>query len=252
MSHLLTIIFYQPILNLLIWLYNVVPGHDIGIAIILLTIIIRAALLPLSKKAIESQKSLQDLQPKMEELKKKYADNKQELGKATLDLYRENKINPFSSCLPILIQLPFLIAVYRVFMAGLKNGSMDLLYSFVQKPETINTITIGFLDLSKPNWVIAVLAGLAQFWQAKMIITKKPPAIVIKDKGALDENMASMMNKQMLYFMPALTVFIGLSLPGGLSLYWLVVTIITALQQVLIFNKILKKPAPEKDIAPEK
>jgi YidC/Oxa1 family membrane protein insertase len=244
MIHLFTIIFYQPILNLLIWLYNVVPGHDIGLAIVLLTIIIRLALLPLSKKAIVSQKALQDLQPKMEELKKKYADNKQELGKATLNLYRDNKINPFSSCLPILIQLPFLIAVYQVFMAGLKNSSMELLYPFVQRPEMINTISMGFLDLSKSNWVLAVLAGAAQFWQAKMMITKKPPASVSKDKGALDENMAAMMNKQMLYMMPALTVFIGLSLPGGLSLYWLVVTVITALQQVFIFNKILKKPNP--------
>ena len=252
MSHIFTVIFYQPILNLLVWLYNVIPGHDIGIAIILLTIIIRMALLPLSKKMIESQKALQELQPKMDELKAKYGNDKQELGKATLELYRENKINPFSSCLPLLIQLPFLWAVYRVFMAGLKNGSLDLLYSFVHKPETINTVTMGFLDLSKPNWVIAVLAGLAQFWQAKMMSTRKPPAIVSKDKGAMDENMAAMMNKQMLYFMPALTVFIGITLPGGLALYWLVVTLFTAFQQLFIFKNILKKPAEDKTITPEK
>jgi len=111
MIHLFTIIFYQPILNLLVWLYNIVPGHDIGIAIILLTIIVKIILLPLSKKMIESQKALQDLQPKIEEIKKQFP-AKEEQGKAMIKLYQENKINPLSSCLPLLIQLPFLIAVY--------------------------------------------------------------------------------------------------------------------------------------------
>jgi YidC/Oxa1 family membrane protein insertase len=247
MTHLLTIIFYQPILNLLIFLYNIVPGHDLAIAIVLLTIIIKLILLPLSKKAIVSQKSLQDLQPKIEELKKKYPDNKEEQGKAMIKLYQENKINPLSSCLPLLIQLPFLIAVYQVFRTGLTKGSLDLVYPFIQRPEVINVISLGFLDLSKPNIVLAVLAGAAQFWQAKMMITKKAPT---NNKGALDENMTAMLNKQMLYFMPAFTVFIGISLPGGLTLYWFVVTVLTALQQIFIFNKILHKNNPPDNILP--
>ena len=130
-THLFTIIFYQPILNLLVWLYDVIPGHDIGVAIILLTIIIKLVLLPLSKKSIESQKSLRDLQPKMDEVKKRYPDSKEEQSKAMMVLYKENKINPLSSCLPLLIQLPFLWALYRVFYNGLtKKGSLDLVYSF--------------------------------------------------------------------------------------------------------------------------
>lgn len=244
MLHLFTIIFYQPILNLLVWLYNIVPGHDIGIAIVLLTVIIRVLLFPLSKKAIELQKALQDMQPKIEEIKKQFP-GKEEQGKAMIKLYQENKINPLSSCLPLLIQLPFLIAVYQVFMAGLKSNSLDLVYPFISRPESISVVSMGFLDLSKPNWVLAVLAGLAQFWQAKMMITKKPPAAVAGQKAALDESMTAMMNKQMLYFMPAFTVFIGLSLPGGLSLYWFVVTVLTALQQLFIFNRILNKGKKE-------
>jgi YidC/Oxa1 family membrane protein insertase len=240
MGHLFTIIFYQPILNLLVWLYNVIPGHDIGIAIVLLTIIIRVLLFPLSKKSIESQKALQDMQPKIEEIKKQFP-GKEEQGKAMIKLYQENKINPLSSCLPLLIQLPFLIAVYQVFMAGLKGNSLNLVYPFISRPESISVISLGFLNLSKPNWVLAVLAGLAQFWQAKMMITKKPPASVAGQKAALDESMTAMMNKQMLYFMPAFTVFIGISLPGGLSLYWFVVTLLTALQQLFVFNHILNK-----------
>ncbi|MCU0678843.1 MAG: YidC/Oxa1 family membrane protein insertase [Planctomycetes bacterium] len=226
--------FYQPILNLVVYLYNIVPGHDLGVAIILLTIIIKIVLLPLSKKSIKSQKSLQDLQPKIEELKKKYANKKEELGKAMMALYKENKVNPFSSCLPLLIQLPFLIAVFQVFRDGLSDGALNLVYPFIARPESINHIAFGFLDLAKPNAVLAVLAGAAQFWQSKMMMSKRP---TVKAPGAKDEDMMAMMNKQMLYFMPAITVFISLSFPAGLALYWFVTTLLTALQQIYLFKK---------------
>lgn len=233
MGNIFTVIFYQPILNLLVILYNTVSFQDLGIAIILLTIIIKLILWPLGQKSIKSQKQLQDLQPKMEELKKKFADDKVGLSQATMDLYKNNKINPFSSCLPVLIQLPFLWAVYRVFRDGLSN-KLDLVYPFISKPSVINSLSFGFLDLGKPNIYLAVLAGLAQFWQAKMMMTKRAP---IKTEGSKDEDMTAIMNKQMLYFMPAVTIFIGISLPGGLTFYWFVLTVLTALQQLLVFKK---------------
>ncbi|MFH1583239.1 MAG: YidC/Oxa1 family membrane protein insertase [Candidatus Falkowbacteria bacterium] len=234
MSQFFTAIFYQPILNLLVFLYNVVPGHDIGLAIIIMTAVIKLILLPLSKQSIKSQRALQELQPKIDEIKKKYADKKEEQGKAMMELYKQEKVNPFSSCLPLLIQLPFLWAVFMVFRAGLSGKSLDLVYPFIYQPEFINTMSLGFIDLAKRNVVLAVLAGLAQFWQAKMMTTKRPE---IKSEGAKDENMMVIMNKQMLYMMPALTVFIGLSFPGGLALYWLVTTLLTALQQLYLFKK---------------
>ena len=226
-------IFYQPILNLLVFLYNIVPGHDLGVTIILLTIIIKLLLLPLSKQSIKSQKALQDLQPKIEEVKKKYANNKEEMGRAMMDIYKQNKVNPFSSCLPLLIQLPFLFAVFKVFSTGLSNGSLNLVYSFIKRPEAINSISFGIFDLSKPNILFAVLAGVAQFWQAKMMMVKKP---AVKTQGSRDENMMAIMNKQMLYIMPVMTVFIGISLPGGLSLYWFVLTLLTIIQQAYVFK----------------
>lgn len=233
MAHLFTIIFYQPILNLLVFLYNSVAFHDLGIAIILLTVVIRLVLWPLNKSSIKSQKALNDLQPKIEELKKQHKDDKVALSQATMSMYKENKVNPFSSCLPLLVQLPFLWAVYRVFRDGVSN-KLDLVYSFIAKPESMNLISLGFLNLGKPSIPLAVLAGLAQFWQAKMMMTKKP---VVNTPGSKDESMAAIMNKQMLYFMPALTVFIGISLPGGLTLYWFVLTLLTALQQYVTFRK---------------
>jgi YidC/Oxa1 family membrane protein insertase len=234
MAQLFTTIFYQPILNLLVFIYDFVPGHDLGITIIILTIVIKALLLPLSKQSIKSQKSLQDLQPKIDEIKKTYAKDKEAMSKAMMQLYKDSKVNPFSSCLPLIIQLPFLFAVFRVFRTGLSNGSLSLVYAFIHQPETINSIAFGFLDLNKPNIVLAILAGAAQFWQTRMMMSKKPD---VKTEGSKDENMMAVMNKQMMYFMPVMTVVIGLSLPGGLSLYWFITTALTILQQMYIFKK---------------
>ena len=234
MSSIFRVIFYEPILNLLVFLYNIIPGHDIGLAIIAMTVIIKLVLLPLSKQSIKSQKALQLLQPKINELKKKYANNKEELGKAMMQLYKEEKVNPFSSCLPLLIQLPFLWAVFMVFRDGLSNHALTNIYSFIAQPGVINPLSMGIVDLSKPNIYLAILAGAAQFWQSKMMVTKRPE---IKTAGAKDEDMMAMMNKQMVYMMPVLTVIIGMTFPGGLALYWLVTTVLTAVQQLYLFKK---------------
>jgi YidC/Oxa1 family membrane protein insertase len=238
MLYIYNLIFYQPLFNLLVWLYNVIPGHDLGLAIIALTLIIRGVLFPLYYQSIKSQKALQDIQPKIEELKKKYKDEKEKQAQELMVLYKNEKVNPFSSCLPLLIQLPFLIAVYQVFRHGLLSQNLDILYSFVANPGHINTLTLGYFNLSGPSPLLATLAGIAQFIQSKMMITRKPPLVQGKEvSGSQDEKMLSMMNKQMLYFMPIMTVIIGISLPAGLTLYWLMTTVLMALQQWWMFSK---------------
>ncbi len=234
MMEIFNVILYQPLLNLLVFLYNVVPGQDLGVAIIILTIIIKLVLYPLSHQAIKSQKALQELQPKIEEIKKQCKNDKEKLAKETMELYKSNKVNPLSSCLPLLIQLPFLIAVFQVFRTGLSVESLDLLYPFIQNPEQLNPITLGILDLSKPSVILAVLTGASQFWQTKMLSTNRPKKAT---PGAKDEDMMAMMNKQMLYFMPILTIFIGVSLPAGLVLYWFITTLLTIFQQQIMFKK---------------
>ncbi len=235
MTEIFKTIFYQPILNFVVFLYNVIPGHDLGVTIIVLTIIIKLILLPLSKSSIKSQKELQELQPKLEELKKKHANNKEELGRATLELYKQHKINPFSSCLPLLIQLPFLIAVFQVFRDNFSASSLNYLYPFIHKPETINNIAFGFLDLSaNHNLILAVLAGAAQFWQSKMLITKRPEK---KVPGTKDEDFAAIMNQQMMYILPLMTVWFSYTFPAGLALYWFILTVLGGVQQYFIFKK---------------
>ena len=219
-------LFYQPIFNLLVFLYNNVPNNDLGIAIIVLTLIIRLLLYPLSKKSIKSQKDLQNIQPEIDKLKEEYKDDKEKMGPELMSLYKKHKINPFSSCFPMLIQLPFFIAIYRVFFDGLtKEGSMSALYSFVANPGTLNPIAFGFLDLSEKSIVVALLAGAGQFCQSKMMMAKK-------QKGS-----AGMMGRQMMYIMPIITIVIGAKFPAGLTFYWLLTTLFSVAQQYFVLGK---------------
>ncbi len=228
--------FYQPVLNLLVFLYNIVPGHDLGVAIVLLTIIIKVLLFPLSKKALESQKSLQEIQPEIEAIKQKHKDNREKLGKATMELYKEKKINPFSSCLPLFIQMPFLFAVFRVFQNGFANDSLDLVYSFISRPDSINTVSLGFFDLSAPhNLVLALSAGIALYFQTKMMNNRRPTTNGQTNNTSGGE-MMNAMNKQMLYVMPAFTAFISYSFSAGLALYWFLTTVLTIVQQHYLFK----------------
>ncbi len=240
MQEIFQTIIYQPIFNLLVGLYNVIP--DMGVVIALVTLVIKLALWPLTSSSIKAQKAMTDLQPKLEELKVKYKDNQQQLAQETMKIYKENKVNPFGSCLPLLIQLPIFLALYWALGAGLSSQNFNLLYSFVHNPGTINTVTLGLFDLNHASYVLAILAGAAQFWQAKMLMSRKPPKAA--GEGGKDESMAAMMNKQMLYMMPALTVIIGFKLPSGLTLYWLISTILTVIQQMILFKK-HSSPAPD-------
>lgn len=233
MSFIYTEILYRPILNLLIYIYNIIPGNDMGIAIILLTVFIKLALYPLSYKSIKAQREMQEIQPLMEEIKKKYKDQKDKMAKELMALYKKHKVNPMGSCLPLLIQFPFLIAVYRVFLHISDPETLDLLYPFVHNPGSINTTFLGLINLAEPYIMLAILVGAVQFWQTKMMIHTKQPKVA----GAQDESVMANMNKQMMYFMPVMTVVIGFKLPSGLILYWLITTILTIAQQYIFFKK---------------
>ncbi len=242
MTEFFQVILYQPIFNSFVGLYNIIP--DVGVVILILTVLIKTALFPMTNKSIKAQKEMQELQPKMEKVKQDFKGDQQRIAQETMKLYKEHKINPLGSCLPLLIQLPIFIALYYVLQAGLANENFDLLYSFVSNPGEINPVTLGFFDLSKRSVILAVMAAGAQFWQSKRMMAKKPPKTA--GKGAKDENMTAMMGKQMTYFMPFITLVIGMQFPGGLTLYWFLSTFIMALQQEVIFRK--KRPKDGKGV----
>ena len=239
---------FQPILNLLIWLYNVIPGNDLGLAIIVLTLIVKVILYPFSKAQIKQQRSLQELQPKMDEIRVRLKDDKEGQAKELMELYRKEKVNPAASCLPLLIQLPIFIGLLGALRASLSAHTLTMLYPFVANPGIVNTMFLGFVNLSKPNYVLAVIAGAVQFWQSWQMLRRPalltpPPAEVAGTKAAEDESVAIMMNKQMMYIMPVVTVFIGFTLPGGLALYWIIMSLLTVAQQWYQFGR-LQAPKP--------
>lgn len=217
---------YRPLLNLLIYVYNIIPGHDIGVVIILLTIVIRLILAPSMHKSLKSQQKMSAIQPKLNELREKFKDDREGQAKAMMDLYKEHQINPLSSCLPLLVQLPFLIALYQVFSKAL-NGNLDGLYQFVARPEFLDPTFLNFIDLSKPNVVLAVAAGVFQLWQGKMM----------QPKVKSTDPTAAALAIQTTYVLPVVSVFIAWNLPSGLPLYWVITTLFAIAQQYYIMRQ---------------
>ena len=229
LSSFFNILIYKPLLNLLVLLYHYLPGHDFGLAIIIITVLVRVALYPLNLQAIKAQKALQEIQPKIQEIQKKYKHDKEKLTKATLELYQKGKVNPLSGCLPLLIQLPVLIALFWVFQKGLRPAEMAKLYSFVPNPGQIAPFFLGILDLSKPYIPLAILSGVLQFFQTKMMTPKTP-----KTGGKSD--MSTMMQSQMTILFPFFTVILLLRLPSAIALYWLITSLFSIFQQYLILK----------------
>lgn len=227
--NIFNILLYYPLFNALILIYNYLPGNDFGLAIIILTVIIRLCIYPISVMAINSQKALQDLQPKLKEIQEKYKNDKERQTRETLGLYKKEKINPFSGLFLAIIQLPVLIALYKVFWNGLKPEEFVNLYGFVFVSENINPFFLGIIDLSAPNLLFAIAAGIVQFFQTKMLMTNQ--------SGQKKENEISViMQKQMVYFFPFLTVIILLKLPAALGLYWVASGIFSIVQQYFVLK----------------
>ena len=225
--------FYQPLVNLLIALYVFIPGQSLGIAIILITLLLKIVLYPSTQQSLKSQKTMNELQPKIKEIQKKYKDDKQKQAEEMMNLYKEKKFNPFAGFLPLLIQLPIFIALYQIFRTGIGQSHLALLYSFVPRPQEINQMFLG-TDLSKANIFLAVVVGIAQYFQTKTSLPTKP---LKPESGDQMGQFSSMMQNYTLYFFPIMTIMILAALPSGLGLYWLVNTVLSIGQNYLVFNK---------------
>ena len=245
MKNLAKQIFYIPFYNVLIffaWLTN----GSVGWSIILLTVLIRLILLPSSLKAAKSATKMQTLQPKMNEIKEKYKGDQKKQNEEMMRLYKEEGASPFGACLPLLIQLPILLILYRVFTIGLNTSRYDMLYSFTPRPETLHPVFFG-IDLAKPElWVLPILAGVLQLILSLMTMQKP-----VKNKdGKVDPMQA--MTKQMTYLFPIMTVFIGRSIPAALTLYWVITTIFGIGQQWYVNKNIKDQKLKLKDKDTEK
>jgi len=217
---------------------------NLGIAIIILTVIFRLILFPLSKKQIKTQIKMKEIQGPLEELKKKYKDKREEMGRAMMGLYKKYEINPFSGLLLLIIQLPLLIGFYYVFLrAGLPEINMDLMYSFVPQPEYMNTTFLGFIDMTAKSPILAAIAGIAQYFQMKLLMPKTQKKN--GGKGQMMNDVMKGVQGQMTYVMPIIMVFIAYSFGAIVALY-LVVSNIFSLCQELYIRRTIKRPEEER------
>ena len=218
------------------------PIKDFGIAIIALTILTRLVFYPLSKQAAYSQRLMAKIQPQIKEIQEKYKHNKEEQTKAVMAFYKDKKINPLSGCVPILIQLPVLFALFAVFQNGLNPEALKDLYSYVPNPGTININAFGFLDLTqKTPIVMALLAGGAQYLQSVMMLSAMPKREDKKKGDKMDMN--QMLAFQTKYFFPVFTIILAMNFPAGLGLYLLATTLVSIIQQLFINRSLAKVQA---------
>ena len=226
MAQIFYLLIYQPLFNLLIFLYDTIPFFDLGMAVIVLTLIIKTILYPLGIKAARSQKEMEEIQPEVKKIQEKYKEDKEKQAKLIMELYKEKKVNPFSGMLPLFIQLPVLISLFQIFRRGLEVEEMKHLYSFISAPEVVNYSFLGIVDLSSPNIILAIIAAAGQYFQMKMTMVKK--------KEGEKQDTAKAIQSQMIYFLPGFTFMILLSIPSVVGLYWVVTVAFSVFQQYII------------------
>ena len=234
--------FYEPLYNGLVFLISIMPGADVGLAVIVLTLLVKIIILPLSHKSVASQAKMRSIEPEMKRVKERHKD-KQEQARQVMDLYKKHGVNPFSGCFLMLVQLPIIFALYWVFFKGLANNiDQTILYSFVVAPEQINVHFLGFIDMSQKNIILAALAGISQYFQMKLSMPPIPKDDGEKKKGDMSfkEEFAKNMNLQMRYMLPGIVFFVAYSISSAVALYWLVSNLFSIGHELVVKRKALR------------
>jgi len=238
---------YVPLLNILVLLYVFIPGNDLGIAIIALTVLIRLILYPSYKSSIKSQRDIQKIQPYIEKIKEQYKDDKKKQSEEVMKVYKEHNVNLFASCLPLIIQVPIVFALYRVFFAGLNTNSLTYLYSwFPNTPTELHTTFLAFtnwqpimIDLTERSIFLAIVAGLSQLLQSWITNRYQRAAkTASSDNSPINKMLGGSM---MMYIFPVITLVIAWTLPAALGLYWTTTTLAMAVQQVVIYHSLARQ-----------
>lgn len=233
-------LFYYPIYNVLILLMSTVTFGDVGFAVILLTLIVKIILFPLSKKSIKSQFLLKKIEPEIKKIKNEYKD-KQEQAKKTFELYKKYGVNPFSGCLLVFIQIPVILGLYYSFYKGLNLLNVPL-YSFVQYPEVTNSIFLGIFDLNEKSLLLAILAGVTQFIQAYFMYPKNKKEEVNnegKKEDSFQDHLAKSMNMNVKYILPIVIAVVAYQISAVVALYFIVSNLITIIQEWYIRKNVL-------------
>ncbi|MBI5644667.1 membrane protein insertase YidC [Candidatus Kaiserbacteria bacterium] len=244
-STLFHAIIYNPIYNGLVFFVDLLPTHDIGIAVVIVTVIVRLILFPLSRRAIKAQMGMKALAPEIEALKKKYKDNPQEHSRALFALYRERDVHPFAGFLVLVVQIPILLGLYWVFArAGFPTVHADLLYSFVPMPHAVNMEFLGLVNMGGKSIVLAMLAALTQLIYTRLSMGPRGSQTPVEAvESSFSADMAKSFDLQARYVLPIVVGVIAYTVAAAAPLYWVTSNIFMIAQEYLSgrrFNGIKK------------
>jgi len=229
--------FFDPVYNALVFFVDVVPHGDVGLAIISTVIFVKLVLLPLSVKATKTQVVMRELEPKLRALKEKFKDDREAQAREMLALYRDKGINPFASVLLIFLQIPIIIALYLAVYSGggvaLPAINTELLYSWVPVPAAASMVFLGMIDIAGRSVPLALLAGITQFFQAKLSMPAPEP----REPDAAPDFKADFqrtMHAQMRYVLPIVIFFVAYSISAAIALYFVVSNLFGIVQELYI------------------
>lgn len=261
------ILIVQPIFNLLIGLYSIIPGGDFGVSLILFTILIRIVMYPLVKKQLHQTKAMKKMQPELAQIKKRTKGNKQLESMQMLELYKKHGVNPFRSIGILLIQLPIFIALYHVIQIFTQHRDQIAKYSYdfmenlapvkhlIEHPEQFNEKLLGLVDLTKSAFtnhgvdiflvLLAVAAAVTQYYMSKQTMPQSESKKRLRDimgeaadgKQADQSEMNAIVMGKMMKILPIFMFFIMISVPGALALYYSVSNLVAVAQQTYLLKK---------------
>ena len=226
---------YNPIYNALVFFVGAIPTHDVGLAVIIVTLVVRIILYPLSRRAVVAQMKMKELAPAIDKLKAELKDKPDEQSRAILALYKEKDVHPFAGFLLLLIQLPILFGLYFVFArGGLPAIHTELLYSFVHAPSSVNMEFLGLIDMGKRSIVLAILAMLAQFLYTRLSMGPRGSATPVEAvEASFSTDMAKSFDLQARYMLPVIVGVIGFTIVAAAPLYWITGNIFMVGQELL-------------------
>jgi YidC/Oxa1 family membrane protein insertase len=229
--------FFDPVYNALVFFIDIFPGGDIGLAIIATVLLVKTILLPLSIKAVKTQKVIREIEPRLKELKEKHKDNRQKQAQAMMEIYKEAGINPLASVALVFLQIPIIIALYYAVSSGggipLPEININLLYSFIDAPTRVTMEFLGKIDITEKSIWLALCAGITQFVYVNITM----PALPSREEGAAPDLKADFirnMQIQMKYVMPVLIVIVAYSISAAIALYFFVSNLVAITQEYFI------------------
>lgn len=236
-------VFFDPIYNLIVLFIDIVPGGDVGAAIVLATVSVKIVLLPLSLKAARTQYAMRELEPELKKIQEKFKEKREELARATMEAYRKAGVNPFSSIILLFVQIPIIIALYlSVYRGGgvpLPEINTALLYSFIPEPKSVSMLFLGAIDIAAKSLPLAFLAGITQYFHSSLALPKPKP----REKDAapnFKEDFTRSMHLQMKYVMPIIIFVVSYTISATIALYFVTSNIVAIAQEYIVRRKGLR------------